>query len=104
MMDNNMPTGDPLGEDGLSLEQVAAVCRVEGSWLVARLELGVIAPDSARPTTGEWRLHDASIARVRRMRQIERDFDAEPELAALVADLLEEMDRLRARLRAAGLA
>lgn len=52
MMDNNMPTGDPLGEDGLSLEQVAAVCRVEGSWLVARLELGVIAPDSARPTTG----------------------------------------------------
>lgn len=31
------------------------------------------------------------------MRQLERDFDAVPELAALVADLLEEMDSLRAR-------
>lgn len=32
------------------------------------------------------------------MLQIERDFDAAPELAALVADLLEELDRLRAQL------
>jgi chaperone modulatory protein CbpM len=34
---------------------------------------------------------------------LERDFDAVPELAALVADVLEEMDELRARLRRAGL-
>jgi chaperone modulatory protein CbpM len=33
------------------------------------------------------------------MREIERAYDAAPELAALVADMLEEMDRLRARLR-----
>jgi hypothetical protein len=32
------------------------------------------------------------------MRQLERDFDAVPELAALMADLLEELDELRARL------
>ena len=38
------------------------------------------------------------LARARRMRQIERDFDAVPELAALVADMLDEMDRLRERL------
>ena len=31
------------------------------------------------------------------MRDIEREFDAAPELAALVADMLEEMDELRAR-------
>jgi chaperone modulatory protein CbpM len=37
------------------------------------------------------------------MRQLERDFEAVPELAALVADLLEEMDALRTRLRRAGL-
>lgn len=37
------------------------------------------------------------------MYQIERDFDAVPELAALVADLLEEMDELRVRLERAGL-
>jgi chaperone modulatory protein CbpM len=33
------------------------------------------------------------------MRQLERDFDAVPELAALMADLLEEVDTLRAKLR-----
>jgi chaperone modulatory protein CbpM len=37
------------------------------------------------------------------MRQVERDFDAAPELAALMADLLEEVDELRTRLRGAGL-
>lgn len=104
MVDQDTSTGDLLSENGLSLDQLAAVCRVDRSWLVARLELGLVAPDSDPPTTGEWRLHDALIARVRRMWQVERDFEAEPELAALVADLLEEMDRLRRRLRAAGLA
>jgi chaperone modulatory protein CbpM len=33
------------------------------------------------------------------MHRIERSFDAAPELAALVADLLEELEALRARLR-----
>ena len=36
------------------------------------------------------------------MRSLERDFDAVPELAALVADLLEEMYEMRARLRCRG--
>jgi chaperone modulatory protein CbpM len=36
------------------------------------------------------------------MRRVERDFDAVPELAALVADLQEEIRHLRARLRQAG--
>jgi chaperone modulatory protein CbpM len=33
------------------------------------------------------------------MRDIEREFEAAPELAALVADMLAEIDELRARLR-----
>jgi chaperone modulatory protein CbpM len=33
------------------------------------------------------------------MHRLDRDFDATPELAALVADLLEEIEALRARLR-----
>jgi chaperone modulatory protein CbpM len=52
---------------------------------------------------GVWRFSGPALQRARRMRQLERDFDAVPELAALVADLLEEMDSLRVRLRCAGL-
>jgi chaperone modulatory protein CbpM len=36
------------------------------------------------------------------MVRIERDFDAVPELAALVADLEAEIERLRRRLQALG--
>jgi chaperone modulatory protein CbpM len=46
---------------------------------------------------GTWRFSGASLLRARRMRQLERDFDAVPELAALVADMLEEIDSLRSR-------
>ena len=48
---------------------------------------------------GIWRIAGVTIARARRMRQVERDFDAVPELAALVADLLEELDDLREQVR-----
>jgi chaperone modulatory protein CbpM len=37
------------------------------------------------------------------MARLERDFDAVPELAALVADLVDEIETLRARLRRVGL-
>jgi len=46
-------------------------------------------------------LHHYDPLRVRRMREIERTYDAAPELAALVADMLEQMDDLRARLKRA---
>ena len=36
------------------------------------------------------------------MHEIERTYEAAPELAALVADLLEELDELRARLGRGG--
>jgi chaperone modulatory protein CbpM len=58
------------------------------------------------PATGnapEWRFTTTTLTRVRRMREIERTYDAAPELAALVADMLEQMDDLRARLKRAGL-
>jgi len=39
------------------------------------------------------------LQRARHIRRLEVAFEAEPELAALVADLLEELDSLRAQLR-----
>ena len=51
----------------------------------------------------QWRFSGASLVRARRLLQFEQGFDANPELAALTTDLIEEVVRLRARLRAAGL-
>ena len=83
--------------DFLTLEQLCSVCALERDWLVVRVREGLIP--AAGSTDGEWRFTTTTLARVRRMRDIERSYDAAPELAALVADMLEEMDALRARLR-----
>jgi chaperone modulatory protein CbpM len=90
----------------LTLEQLCSVCALERDWLVVRVREGLIpaaGSADARIADTEWRFTTTTLARVRRMREIERTFDAAPELAALVADMLEEMDELRARIKRAGL-
>ena len=101
MHGDDILTGTLLEDTGLTLEQVAAACRVEPAWLIRHIEAGLF-PHAER-VADDWRISSAGIMRARRMRQLERDFDAVPELAALMADLLEEMDALRNRLRCAGL-
>lgn len=101
MRDDEVLEGQLLEEAWLTLEQVAAACPVEPEWLVRRIEEGFF-PQVAG-VAGAWRFAGATLLRARRMRRLERDFDAVPEMAALVADLLEERDALRARLRRAGL-
>ena len=85
----------------LTVDEICAACALEREWLVRRIEEGLFPVPGG--IVGEWRFGARGIARARRMRSLERDFDAVPELAALVADLLEEVDELRARLKRAGL-
>lgn len=99
MMEDDSLYGSLLEESWLTLEQVAAACRVEPDWLARHIREGLFP--HVESVAGTWRFTGMSLTRARRMREIERDFDAVPELAALMADLLEEMDRLRARLHAA---
>ena len=88
------------GNDSLSLEELCSVCALERDWIAVRVREGLIPVAGGNET--QWRFTLATLARVRRMRDIERGFEAVPELAALVADLLEELDELRARQRRAG--
>jgi len=96
MADNDFLIGSLMEDSWLTLEQVAAACVVEPTWLLRHIEEGLFP--HAECLSGVWRFSDAALRRARRMRQLERDFDAVPELAALVADLQEEMDHLRTRL------
>jgi chaperone modulatory protein CbpM len=95
--DTEILIGSLLDDTWLSLEQVAVACTVEPGWLVYRIDEGFFP--EAQSVSGVWRFSGSCLIRARRILQIERDFDAVPELAALVADMLDEMDRLRARLR-----
>jgi len=88
---------DPV--DDFTLEELCSACALEREWLVVRVRDGLVPAAGTEP---EWRFSATAVTRVRRMRDIERTYDAVPELAALVADMLEELDTLRARLRRAG--
>ena len=90
-----------LEDGGLTLEQLAALCSVEPEWLISHIEEGLLEPLPQHQN--EWRFSSTSLLRVRRIVVLERDFEAVPELAALVADMQEEIDTLRRRLRRAGL-
>ena len=93
--------GAVLEGASLTIRQVCAVCAIEEEWIVHHVQEGLISVSGT--TVTEWRFSSADLRRAQRMRVLERDFDAAPELAALVADLQEELDDLRARLRRAGI-
>jgi chaperone modulatory protein CbpM len=100
MRDDEILSGNLLDESWLTLEEIAAACTVETQWLERHIEEGLFAEAECVGST--WRFTSLEMRRARRMHEMERVFDAEPELAALVADLLEELDALRARLRHGG--
>jgi len=101
MDETDILIGSVMEDAWLTLEQIAAACTADPEWLAQRLDEGCFP--NAESVAGVWRFSTGAILRARRMRQFERDFDAAPELAALIADLLEESDALRARLHRAGL-
>ena len=102
MSDEDILTGAVLEEACLTLEELASACSVSTEWVVRHVEEGALSGPGT--TAAEWRFSSRDLWRVRHIYALERDFDAVPELAALVADMLEELDTLRARLRRAGLA
>lgn len=87
-----------LGDDGLSLLELARCCRVSAEWLSARVEAGVLQPRQGR-ASGDWRFDTIVVQRVRRLQQLEHTYDADPQLAALATDLMEEVAWLRRQLR-----
>lgn len=101
MREEDVLIGSLVEDCWMTLEQLAAACSVEPEWLVRHVDEGLFP--GAVGTAGTWRFSSGSLQRARRMRDLESSFDAVPELAALVADLLEEMDEMRGRLRGAGL-
>ena len=87
-----------IDEETLDLQELASACAVAPTWVVERVEAGLLACHSSG---GEMRFASAHLVRARRMVQTERCFEANQEAAALVADLIEEVEQLRRQLRAA---
>ncbi len=83
----------------LDLDSLCRATGVDHGWVRQRAGDGLL-PAQPLGAHDEWRFDAQALRRVRCMVRIERSFDAGPELAALVADLEEEIARLRTRLGA----
>lgn len=94
MRQEDILLADLLEEACLTLDQFAAVCSIEREWIVERVGEGLLPLALDRP---EWRFSARELRRARDLLLLERHFDASRELAAFVADLLEEVRRLRSR-------
>lgn len=106
-------TGVLLDEAALDLEDMARACGVDAEWVRRHVQAGVLAADptqdagaperlSAQVDIVQYQFRSDALNRARRLASIERDFDADEELAALVVDLADEVRRLRAHLHALG--
>lgn len=93
-----------LDAQALSLVQLAQACRTDTAWIVQRVTTGVLACDPAADdqTPQQWRFSTQTVIRAQRIADLERMFDADPELAAMTADLMEEVRQLRRRLESLG--
>lgn len=102
MAQNQILNGVLLDEHALSLDELARACGVEPDWVVRHVQAGVLGGEpSVQIST--WRFRSGDLYRARRLVSLERDFDANEDIAALVLDLSDEIRRLHARLRVLGL-
>lgn len=102
MSNHDILTGDILDEVTLNIEQLAQACAVNTEWVIARVNAGLLTCSVIESNT--WYFVSTDLARARKLASIERDFDANEEIAALVVDLMEEVERLRNKLKTAGIA
>ena len=93
---------DAVPDDfAFDIEQLCRLAGVDVRWVQQRVADGFVATCTGAEDSG-WRFDAIALRRVQRLVRLERDFDAVPELAALVADLEEEIRALRARLQRLG--
>ncbi len=102
MTQNPVITGLILDQSQLSLNELAHACRVPPQWIIERITEGLLLNDPP-PDLSTLRFNSHALIRARRMLNIERDFDANPELAALVVDLIEQLEQFRRKLNIAGI-
>ncbi|HEX6361501.1 MAG TPA: chaperone modulator CbpM [Albitalea sp.] len=84
-----------------TLEDLCRACRAEAAQVVALVEEGVLEPEGRTPE--DWRFAGPSLARARAALRLARDLELGVAGTALVMDLLDEIEALRARLRRAGI-
>ena len=90
---------DGLMIETLTMTELCRFCDADSAWVVELVEHGALDPQNTSAT--EWEFHAISIARARKARRLQRDFEVNAAGIAVILDLLEERDALRRALAVA---
>jgi chaperone modulatory protein CbpM len=87
-------------DHALDLQAFAAACGADVEFVRVLVDEGLVQPVAQQPA---WRFSGEALARVRRIRRLQRDFEANLQSVAVMLELIDEVERLRAALHRAGL-
>lgn len=104
------------GEHALELDAFAAACGTPAEFVCLLVDEGLLQPVARQPglqpvlqpvlqpfLQTDWRFGGEELARVRRICRLQRDFEANLQSVAVMLDLIDEIEGLRAQLRRAGI-
>ena len=108
-MSKQFPFYEPaelLDQAMLDLQELARHCSTSPQWVIEHVQTGVFSYDNAdggsttitTEQTQLWRFSSQTLVRAQRIAQLEHSFEADPQLAAMTADLIEEVQWLRRKL------
>jgi chaperone modulatory protein CbpM len=96
MTQTNIETGLLIDEIQLSLDEFARACRRDVQWVKDRIDDELIC--AVREPAVVMQFSSADLIRARRLAGVEAMFDANEDVAGLVVDLIEEVERLKKAL------
>jgi len=90
-------SGELLDDDvELSLAEICRLCDVTVERVIEFVDEGIIEPSGPEPAS--WRFRSVCVRRVRVVERLGRDLGVNAAGAALALELIDELERLRARL------
>ena len=84
-------------EETLTLEELSRACAMHNEWVITLVEEGVLEPTGRGLTN--WRFPGSCLRRVRIAARLQRDLEINLAGVAMVLELLDEIEKLRKRLR-----
>ena len=79
------------------ITELCDLCRVDSNLVHEMISEGLLTPQGTSPET--WRFNAVAVKRIQVTLRLQNDLRVNLPGAALVLDLLEEIDELRARIR-----
>ena len=85
----------------LTLDEFSCACSMRIEWVIDLVEEGILEPVGGQTGDAPICFAATTLVRARRVMRLQRDLGINLSGAALALELMDEMDALRARLRAA---